>query len=109
MANTEHTISPAGQTYDKEWLIFEPSKATIETVHGDIFELYHLIATIGDELVELDYTLPNGARNTRLDRVSALVEIARRQARTLHNSIARNKRELTREERAVSKDERAAA
>ncbi|MFD2248954.1 hypothetical protein FHS82_001071 [Pseudochelatococcus lubricantis] len=85
MANTHHTTS---SFIDTDGLIPEPELDTIDKVISETFDLYFLLEVISDEMTELDFSRPDGSRNIRLDRISALIEVARRQTRTLHNDMA---------------------
>lgn len=88
MASNSNTTKPAAAS--QEDLIPEPPIGVADKIIGETYDLYFLMETISDEMMELDYVRPDGSRNIRLDRISALIEIARRQTRILHNVMARN-------------------
>lgn len=85
MANTHNTTKPT----DTPGLIFEPKLDDLENILAGVYDLYHLIATIGGDLSGLDRIAHADILRSRLDRILALVEVARCSTRTLHNGIAR--------------------
>lgn len=90
-----HTNTTTGGSETGDGPIPEVKINTLDKIVSEACDLYFLLETISDEMTELDYRRPDGSRNVRLDRISALIEIARRQTRTLHNVMADNYGELS--------------
>lgn len=89
MAKTAYSTPRRGER-DDDGIIHDLNLDIDDRIVSEAHDLYYLIETISDEMAELDYTRPDGSRNARLDRIAALVEIARRQIRSLHNVVVDN-------------------
>lgn len=66
-----------------------PEKVDLNTVQSDVWHLYHLLDTIMDQLMEMDYER-DGKRDVALDRTAALAWIARDHAQHIGLDIDNN-------------------
>jgi hypothetical protein len=63
---------------------------SLDSIQSDVGNLYRLLDTVFDAVMDMDFGSEDGTRNHKLDRVAALTQIARDWAGSLDERIDTN-------------------